>query len=92
MTEELKQEGRVTRVIDLKIPLVWLLSIAGALAWVLISMWFSLNQLVVLVADLQISVKSGNSAYQVLASEQALINYRMGTVEARLKTIKGVAP
>lgn len=87
MTEELKQEGRATRVIDLKIPLAWLLSIAGTLAWVLISMWFTLNQLVVLVADLQISVKSGNSAYQVLASEQALINYRMGTVEARLKTI-----
>lgn len=87
MTEELKQEGQAKRVIDLKIPLVWLLSITGALAWVLISMWFTLNQLVALVADLQITVKAGSTSYSVLASEQALINYRMGTVEAQLKTI-----
>lgn len=89
MNEEIKAEGRVTRVIDLKIPLVWLLSIMGALAWVLISMWFTLNQLVVTIADLQITVKAGSTSYSVLASEQALMNYRMGTVEAQIKAIKG---
>jgi hypothetical protein len=92
MNQEIKPEGRTTKVVDLKIPLVWLISISGALAWVLISMWFTLNQLVAVVADLQITVKAGSTSYSVLASEQALINYRMGTVEAQLKALKGAAP
>ncbi len=92
MTEELKQEGRVTRVVDLKIPLPYLLTLIGSLAWLLISMWFTLNQLVVLVADLQITVKAGSTSYSVLASEQALMKYRLETVEATLKNIKGGRP
>ncbi len=86
MTQDLKPDARLTRVIDLKIPLVWLISISGALAWVLISMWFTLNQLVVLVADLQVSVKAGSNNYSILASEQALVNYRLTFVEAQINS------
>ncbi len=86
MTQDLKTEGRLTRVIDLKIPLVWLLTISASLAWVLVSMWFTLNQLVVLVADLQVSVKAGSNNYSILASEQALVNYRLTFVEAQINS------
>ena len=86
MTQELKTDARLTRVIDLKIPLVWLLTISASLAWVLISMWFTLNQLVVLVADLQVTAKAGGNNYSVLASEQALMDYRLTSVEAQINS------
>jgi hypothetical protein len=88
MAEETKLEGKLTRAVDLKIPLVYLITVGSSLAWVLISMWFTLNQLVILVADLQITVKAGSNNYSSLASEQALMNYRIQNVEAQLKDIK----
>lgn len=89
MTQDLKTEGRLTRGVDPKIPLVWLLTISASLAWVLISMWFTLNQLVLLVADLQITVKAGSNNYSILASEQALVNYRLTFVEAQINNTTG---
>lgn len=81
------QNERVTRIIDFKIPLPWLIGGVVVVGWGLISMWFSVNQLVRTVDDLQITVKSGNTSVAVLASEVALLKFRMGTTEDDLKRL-----
>lgn len=72
---------RITRIVDLKIPLPWLLGVAGIVGWALISMYFSVGQLVTTVADLQITVKSGNSLVTSVAGELALQKFRLQNVE-----------
>lgn len=79
---------RVSRVIDFRVPLPYLLSAFGALAFTLISMYFSLNQLVRDVGDLQITVKAGNSQSVTLAGEQALLRFRLENVEGALREIR----
>ena len=73
------------RIVDLKIPLTWLLGVAGFLGWALISMYFSLNQLVTTVTDLQITVKSGNNSVAAVAGELALQKFRLQNVEDAAK-------
>ena len=58
---------------------------SAALAFTLISMYFSLNQLVRDVGDLQITVKAGNSQSVTLAGEQALLRFRLENVEGALR-------
>jgi hypothetical protein len=76
------QPLKVTRVIDFRIPLPWLLSGLILVGWALVSMWFSLNQLVRDVADLQITVKAGNGQAVTIAGEIALLRYRVENLEA----------
>src|SRR6185436_15148967 len=78
---------RVTRVIDFRIPLWGLMTTAGVVGWGLTSMWFSVQQLVRTVDDLQITVKSGNTSVSVLASEVALLKFRLGTTEEDIKRL-----
>ncbi len=87
MSEQNEQDGplRVSRVIDLRVPLPYLLSAFAALAFTLISMYDSLNQLVRDVGDLQITVKAGNSQSVTLAGEQALLRFRLENVEGALR-------
>lgn len=73
---------RIHRVIDLRIPLPYLLSAVVGLLWALISMYFSVNQLVRDVGDLQITVKSGNSQSATLAGELAILRWRVDSLEA----------
>lgn len=75
-------DARITRVIDFRIPLPWLLGICMAVGWALVSMWFSVNQLVRDVADLQITVKAGNTQATTVAGEIALLRFRIENLEA----------
>lgn len=75
---------RITRIVDLKIPLPWLLGVAAAISWALISMYFSVNNLVKTVGDLQIDVKAGNNSVVAVAGELALLKYRLSDVEGRV--------
>ncbi|GAD20975.1 hypothetical protein [Acidovorax sp. MR-S7] len=79
---EQEQGQRITRVIDFRIPLPWLLGIGMAVGWALVSMWFSVNQLVRDVADLQITVKAGNTQATTVAGEIALLRFRVENLEA----------
>ena len=91
MSEQNEHEDgplRVSRVIDFRVPLPYLLSAFAALAFTLISMYFSLNQLVRDVGDLQITVKAGNSQAVTLAGEQALLRFRLENVEGALRDIR----
>lgn len=76
---------RVTRVIDFRIPLPWLIGVCAGIGWALISMYFSVGQLVTTVAELQITVKSGNGSVTAIAGKQALIEFRMENVENTIK-------
>ena len=79
---------RITRIIEFKLRLEWVLGICGVVGWALISMYFSLNTLVKTVADLQIDVKAGNNSVTAIASELALVKYRLATTEARIQSVE----
>lgn len=76
---------RVTRIVDLKIRLEWLLGIAILVGSALVSTYYKTDQLVVAVADLQIAVKSGNSSVTAIVGKQALTDFRMDSVENSVK-------
>lgn len=88
------QPLKVTRVIDFRIPLPWLIGICMTVGWALVSMWFSVNQLVRDVADLQITVKAGNTQAVTVAGEIALLRFRVENLEAdkRLPTPAQITP
>ena len=81
-------EPPITRIIDFRIPLPYLLSGFFGLAFTLVSMYFSLNQLLREVGDLQITVKAGNAQSVTLAGEQALLRFRMENIEGDMRQIK----
>lgn len=49
-----------SRMVDMRIPLWGILSGMGALALVLVNMWFSVQQLTTAMADVQLTLKAGN--------------------------------
>lgn len=81
------ENAKVTRVIDFRIPLPWLLTGVAGVSWGLISMWFSVNQLVRTVDDLQITVKSGNTSVVAVAGELALLKFRLSNAEDAVKRV-----
>lgn len=81
MSDDRAQPG-ITRLVDLKLPLHWILVSLAAGGWTLVSMWFSLNQLVASVTDLQVDVKAGNGSTTLILSKIALLEFRVGTLEA----------
>lgn len=78
---------RITRVIDFRIPLPWLLGVMAAISWALISMYFSVNALVKTVGDLQIDVKAGNNSVVAVAGELALLKYRLANAEVNIERV-----
>ena len=85
MTQENVQEVKLARVIDFKIPLPYLLGGIVFVSWAVISMYFAVQTLITSVADLQVTVKSGNVSSSVLAGEVSLLRFRVETIEADLK-------
>jgi hypothetical protein len=90
MTEETKiieDTAHFPRVIDFRIPLPWLLGVMAFLGWALISMYFSLGQLVKTVGELQITVNSGNTSVVAVTGELALLKFRLTNAEDTLKRL-----
>lgn len=89
MSEPINEERgeRITRVIDFRIPLPWLLGVVVTVGWALVSMYFSVNALVKTVTDLQIDVKAGNNSVVAVVGEMALIKYRLTDLESRVGRI-----
>lgn len=76
------------RYIEPRIPLVWILSVTGALAWFLISNHFGQQKIadsqVSLreeISELKIIVKSGNTASTTLGGELTLLRFRVEALE-----------
>lgn len=70
------------RMVDFRIPLVWLLSGFVAAVGILTSMYFQIERMRETLQDLQITVKAGNVASGSLTSELALLKYRVDALEA----------
>lgn len=81
-------EPRVSRIVELKIPLHWLLGVCGLVGWALISMYFSVGVLVENVKDLQITVKAGNGSVVAVAGELALLKFRLTNAEDAVKRVE----
>ncbi len=79
--------ARITRVVDFRIPLPWLIGVCGAIGWALISMYFSVNVLVKTVGELQIDVKAGNNSVVAVAGELALLKYRLTNAESTIDRV-----
>lgn len=73
---------KVTRIVDFRIPLPWLLSGASAIALAIVSMWFKVDELGRNMVDMQITLKAGNSQAVTMASEMALLRFRVENLEA----------
>jgi hypothetical protein len=50
-------------------------------------MWFSVNNLVKTVGDLQVDVKAGNNSVVAVAGELALLKYRLTNAESSIKSV-----
>lgn len=73
---------RITRVIDMKLPLTWLLGVAFAAAAAFASMYFKLGQLGEDMTDLKITVKAGNGQSATIQGEIAILKFRLENLEA----------
>ncbi|MCW5648342.1 MAG: hypothetical protein KIS62_01215 [Ramlibacter sp.] len=82
MAEESKDAPeRITRIVDFRIPLPYLLTGAVVVVWALIGQYFAMQQLQRDVAELQITLKVGNSQSAAALGEIALLKYRVENLE-----------
>lgn len=72
----------LTRMIDFRIPLWGVLGACVVVIWALIGMYFQLQIVSENLAELQITVKSGNSQSMTLAGEISLLKYRVENLES----------
>jgi hypothetical protein len=79
---------RITRVIDMKLPLNWLLTVAFSLALLIGGMYFQLRQLSEDMVDLKIAVKTGNGSQATIQGELAILRFRVETIEAERKAAR----
>lgn len=87
MTEPASTAAAKPRFIDTRIPVTWLLGIAGGAIWALVTMYFTLNQLVTTVADLSAAVKASTESANNVQSKLAVIEFRLGNVENQVDQI-----
>ena len=79
---------RLSKVIDFRLPLTWLLGIAGMVAAAFVSMYFQLGQLREDMTDLKITVKAGNGTAATVQGELAILRFRVETLEAEKRSGK----
>ena len=75
-------EPKPRRIIDIQIPLPYLLSCLGLLGLLLVSMYYSVAQLVRDVGELQITVKAGNMQTTKVDNEVAILKWRLDAMES----------
>ena len=73
---------RVTRVIDMKLPLHWLLGLAFGAFAAFASIYFQVGKLGEDMTDLKITVKAGNGQAATIQGELAILKFRIENIEA----------
>lgn len=81
---------KVTRVIDMKLPLTWLLSVAAAIVGGGFGLYYKLDRLGEDVTDMKISVKAGNQATATVQGEIAILKFRIENLEAEKRATGGI--
>jgi hypothetical protein len=72
----------LSRMVDLKIPLAYLLTASAAATWALVNMHFTVKQLARNMQEVQITIRTGSQKAAIDSGELALIKYRVDTLEA----------
>lgn len=88
--EEVPAVAFSQKYLDMRIPLWGVLTSAGAVAYLLISMFFTTGQTAKDVSELQVTVKAGNQQVTTLAGEQALLRFRMENIEGEMRTMRAL--
>lgn len=86
------KEVRLTRVIDFRIPLPYLLTGIGALVVFLFTLHTDVRQLLRDVSKMQATAEAGNAQLNSITSEQSLQRYRLDNLESDVRAIKKVVP
>lgn len=80
---------RLSKVVDFKLPLTWLLGVAFMVAGAFVSMYFQLGSqgetlkgLNEQLKDLKITVNAGNTQASTVQGELAILRFRVETLEA----------
>lgn len=79
---ELSNGGRITRVIDMKLPLTWLLTVAATIIGGGFGLYYKLDRLGEDVTDMKIAVKTGNQATATVQGEIAILRFRVENLES----------
>jgi len=79
--EERRKAEPVSKLIDTRMPLVWLLSTGFSFAVLLFGIYFNVQRLSEDVAELKATTKTGNAQANNLAGEVAIIKWRMDNLE-----------
>ncbi len=78
----------ITRVIDFKIPLPYLISASAALVIFLFSLHADVRQLVRDVNKMQLTTETGNLQLASITSEQALQRFRLDAMEQEVQALR----
>lgn len=73
---------KVTRVIDMKLPLTWLLTVAATIMCGGFGVYYKLDRLSEDVGEMKITVKSGNQATATVQGELAILRFRVENLES----------
>lgn len=86
------KEPRLTRVIDFRVPLPYLLSALAALVVFLFTLQTDVRQLLRDVSKMQATAEAGNSQLNSITAEQSLQRYRIDTLESDVRALKKAVP
>lgn len=85
-------QERITRIIDAKLPLSWLLGAAATIITSYALLYSNVERLLRDIQELQISVKAGNSQAATLQGQIAILQFRVESLEAERKRSERAAP
>lgn len=77
------RRARERKLIDMHLPLPWLLGGIFSFALLIGGMYFQLNQLSKDMADLKVSVTTGNTASTQMVGDLAVLKWRIEAIERK---------
>ncbi len=95
MSREVQMSGSPQRIIELKLPLTYLLSLVGALAILILTMYMkgekAAEEIVALrldIKELRGELKARNDALMTQSKDVSLLTFRVGTIERDMDVMK----
>lgn len=81
------EDGKPTRIIDMKIPLPWLIAVAAAIVSAFVSVTFSVDRMREDMTELKVTHKALLAQFSSVAGDVALLKFRVETLEADKRAI-----
>lgn len=73
------------RIVDMRIPLAWLIGAAVTFSGFIFGLYFQVGQLSKDVADLKTTVNTGNAQSSLALGELAILKYRVDEMEKKVR-------